>query len=295
MKAMVSELQFVRSASFAQTEAARGRYANVARFLGFFLLSSAALTSACRGSQPSSNVGPPSDRSSTESAAPSGQAIPNNLPSRPPAAPDSSHVEGDTKLEQLAVVSDDSKFVAAAIRVADGARGNDNFAVGLFDVDADRIVEKVVIVDPNNPEKGDRVEQANRARALLDRYHWQPLKRFETRDDPEAPVRQGGAGAPVRAQLAEGEGVRVTYREPTLVVRETASGQELLRKDFPRFSVPAGTRCQGCPRCPAPLADLASAFGNRARNVLLLVIRYHGGSDVCWEPDESFHVLRVSW
>jgi hypothetical protein len=257
-------------------------------------MSNVGLTNACKGRQPRSNIAAPSNGTSTEAAAPSGHAIPKHLSSATPAAKDDSPAELETDLERLAVVSEDSKFVATAMRVADGARGNDNFAVGIFDVEADRIVEKVVVVDPNHPEKSDHVEQAKRARALLARYRWQPLKRFKTRDDPEAPIRQGGVGAPMRGQLAEGEGVRVTYREPTLVVQDSASGQELLRKDFPGFSVPAGSRCQGCPRCPAPLADLASAFGNRARTVLLLVIRYHGGSDVCWEPDESFHVLRIA-
>jgi hypothetical protein len=266
----------------------------VARFLRVLLVSTAGLAGACKGSQPSSNVALPSDRSSIEPAAPSGQPIPKHVPPTEPAARDSGQVEVDLELDRLAVVSEDAKFVAAAIRVADGARGNDNLAVGLFDVDADRIVERIVIVDPNNPEKGDRAEQVKRARTLLTRYRWQPLKRYETREDLEAPVRQGGVGAPVRGQLAEGEGVRVTYREPTLVARDVTSGREVLRKDVPQFSVPAGSRCKGCPRCPAPLADLGAVFGNRSKNVLLLVIQYHGGSDVCWEPDDSFHVLHTS-
>jgi hypothetical protein len=41
------------------------------------------------------------------------------------------------------------------------------------------------------------------------------------------------------------------------------------------------------------LTDL-EAQRNRSSNVLFVVVRYHGGSDVCWEPDESFHVVRMA-
>jgi hypothetical protein len=179
------------------------------------------------------------------------------------------------------------------MRVADGPRGNDNLALGLFEVDTDRIVDKVVIVDPNDPEKAGRAAREARAQALLAEHRWRPLKPYDVREDPDGPVRQGGVSAPIGSKLAEGEVIRVTYREPSLTVRDVAGGRELLKKAVPRFSFPAGSRCKGCPKCPAPFADLAAAYGDRALGVLVLVVQYHVGTDVCWEPDETFHVLRL--
>jgi hypothetical protein len=179
-----------------------------------------------------------------------------------------------------------------SMRVADGPRGNDNLAIGLFNVDADRITDKVVIIDPSDPEKPGRADREAQARALLGSHQWVALKQFDVREDPDAPVRQGGVGAPFQSNLAEGEGLRITYHEPVLVIRDVA-GREMLRRQMKSFSLPGGSRCEGCPRCPAPLAALEAAYGDRTRHVVVLVIQYHGGTDVCWEPDETFHVLRI--
>ncbi len=58
-------------------------------------------------------------------------------------------------------------------------------------------------------------------------------------------------------------------------------------------AAPAGPRCKGCEKCPAPLASLAAADVDPATGVLLLEIEYDGGTDRCWEPDQTFHVVRL--
>jgi len=195
---------------------------------------------------------------------------------------------------QLPAVSDDGRLVAVAMRLADGARANDNLALGIIDVGADRLVDRVVIVDAEDPDKPDRPAREAAAEALLAKRAWRPLRPLELREDPGAPVRQGGVGGPVRARLAVGQGIRVSYREPVLAVREgPRSGREIFRRTERRFSAPAGPRCKGCEDCPAPLASLVAADVDPATGILLLEIGYDGGTDVCWEPDQTFHVVRL--
>jgi hypothetical protein len=198
------------------------------------------------------------------------------------------------RFRQLPAVSDDGKLVAVAMRLADGARANDNLTLGIIDVGADRLVDRVVIVDAEDPDKPGRPAREAAAEALLAKRAWRPLRPLEMREDPGAPVRQGGAGGPVRARLAVGQGIRVSYREPVLTVREgPRSDRQTFRRAERGFSAPAGPRCKGCEDCPAPLASLVAANVDPATGILLLEIGYDGGTDVCWEPDQTFHVVRL--
>ena len=197
------------------------------------------------------------------------------------------------RIAELPAVSDDGKLVAVAIRLADGARGNDNLTLGLIDIGGDRLVDSVVIVDAENPDQPGRAAREAAAQALLAKHLWHQLRPLELRADPDAPVRQGGVGGPVQARLAVGQGIRVSYREPVLAVRQgPRSGREIFRRAERRFSAPAGPRCKGCEDCPAPLASLQAASVDLATGVLLLEIGYDGGTDVCWEPEQTFHVVR---
>ena len=198
------------------------------------------------------------------------------------------------RLAQLPAVSDDGRLVAVAMRVADGARANDNLKLGIFDVATDRLVETVVIVDAETPDKPGRATREAAAETLLAKRAWHRLRPFELRNDPGAPVRQGGVGGPVQARLAVGQGMRVSYREPVLVVRQgPRDGREIFRRVERRFSAPAGPRCKGCEDCPAPLASLVAADVDLVTGALLLEIGYAGGTDLCWEPDQTFHVVRL--
>jgi hypothetical protein len=199
-----------------------------------------------------------------------------------------------TRLEQLPAVSEDGKLVAVAIRVSDGARNNDNLGLAIIDVDSDRVVESVVIIDATKPDKPGRAQRRAAAQAVLARRVWRPLHALAVSEDPGAPERRGGTGGPYRSKLAAGQGLRVTYREPWLTVRESGrDGRELLRRRATQLSLRAGERCPGCGVCPAPLAGIAEAAVDTAARVLYLVIAYGGGSDVCWEPNETFHVIRL--
>jgi len=195
--------------------------------------------------------------------------------------------------EQLPAVSDDGKFVAVTIRVSDGARGNDNLKIAIIDVDADRIVESVVVIDPAHPRKRGRAKREAEAQAMLAKRVWRSLRVLELSDDPKAPERKGPVGGPFVAQMAVGRGLRVNYREPMLTVRETGpKGRELVRRKARELSLTKRDPCRGCD-CPAPFASIANAATDMATRVLLLEIQYDGGSDVCWEPDDSFHVIRL--
>jgi hypothetical protein len=197
---------------------------------------------------------------------------------------------GPIRFAQLPAVSDDGKLVAVSFQVSDGARANDNLTFALIDADADRVVESVLIVDAAHPERPGRAKRRAAAEALLAKRTWRRLRKLEMRGDPRAPERHGPVGGPFQAEMAVGEGLRVTYREPTLTVRETQpKGRELLRRAARELSV-KGRKADDC---PAPLASVATAAVDRATGILLLEIKYDGGSDVCWEPNEAFHVVRL--
>ncbi len=197
------------------------------------------------------------------------------------------------RFRQLPAVSDDGKFVAVTITGSDGARGNDNLKIAIIDVDADRIVESIVIVDPAHPEKRGRAKREAEAQAMLAKRVWRPMGVLELSDDPKAPARKGPVGGPFVAQMAVGRGLRVNYREPMLMVREAGpKGRELVRRKARELSFTRRDSCRGCD-CPAPFASIANAAVDMAARVLLLEIQYDGGSDVCWEPDDSFHAIRL--
>ena len=205
------------------------------------------------------------------------------LVTQPVAAP------GPIRFAQLPAISDDGNLVAIAVSTSDGERGNDNLKLAIIDADADRIVEAVVIVDASRPKRPGRAKRQAEAEAVLARRAWRPLRKLDLRDDPRAPARKGPVGGPFQADMAVGEGLRVTYREPTLTVRESGpKGRELLRRAARELSVKG--RSDGC---PAPFASLATAAVDRAAGILLLEIKYDGGSDPCPEPSETFHVIRL--
>lgn len=191
----------------------------------------------------------------------------------------------------LPAVSVDGKWLAVAVSVSDGARAAENLALEIYEVEGDRRVERIVVVDAADPDAAGRREREVRAADALAKRAWRPLRALEVAEDPGAPVRRGGVGAPGRASLASGDGLRVTYREPVLAVRD--GGRETHRRSVRGFSKRGGPRCPGCEDCPAPLAGLSRAYVDRALRVLLLEISYAGGTDLCWEPDETFHVVRL--
>jgi hypothetical protein len=193
----------------------------------------------------------------------------------------------------LPAVSDDGKWVAVAIVVSDGARANDNLALGIFDVGRDRLAASVVVIDAADPAAAVRAARDARASALLAKRTWRPLQALVVGTDDAAPSRAGRVDDAKHCSEADGDDLLVRYCEPMLSVRDGSShGRRLLGRAEARFSARGGERCKGCGDCPKPRARLAAVYVDRGARVLLLEIAYLGGSDVCWEPDETFHVVR---
>jgi len=194
-------------------------------------------------------------------------------------------------LADLPAVSDDGSIVALANHESLGARGDERLLLDFIDVASDRLVRRIIVSDPDHPESQAGAEA--KARAVLGETHWVKLHKLDVREDPGAPWRQGGVSAPARSNLASGGGLEVQYREPAFAVRDTTSSADLVRKKQPTWSHRAGTRCPGCDVCPAPLAILAEAWTDRLHGVLLAELSFTGGSDICWEPPDDFHVVEL--
>jgi hypothetical protein len=192
-------------------------------------------------------------------------------------------------LDALDAIADDGRTVAAANHFSLGARGEERLLLDLIDVATDRLVRRVIVSDPDHPES-DAAGEAT-ARGVLGERHWSKLADYEVEEDPGAPIRQGGMSEPFRRSRASGEGLKVEYWEPVLVVHDTVTGVEILRRTERTWSKSGGPRCPGCGDCPAPLASLTYVGGDRARHVLLVGVGFLGGNDVCWEPSDEFHVV----
>jgi hypothetical protein len=249
----------------------------------------AALLVAC---QPSPSRGPAiatpmeasppvADAPPPDSPAPS--TLPSATPANPPAPAQASW------LDALDAIDDDGKTVAIANHFSLAPRGDERLLLDLIDVATDRLVRRVIVSDPDHFDSNAGGEA--KARRVLAERHWSKLTTYDVEEDPGAPVRQGGLGAPLRANRASGEGLAIEYREPVLVVRDAATGAEILRRTERTWSKSGGSRCPGCGYCPAPLANLDDVRGDRTRHVLLVGIAFQGGTDICWEPPDEAHVV----
>ena len=198
-------------------------------------------------------------------------------------------------LRDLPAISGDGSTVVVPIVDRDGGRGNDNLAIGVIAVADDKLVKRAVVVDANDPDRpGRSARQAAADRMLaLAAPSRTPLAALRIEEDSGAPLRQGGVSAAFRANRASGDGLLVEYREPTLVVRDSATGREVMRRSVVPWSKPGGRRCPGCMECPPPLATAAGVWTDRTRQVLLVDVEYHGGTDLCWEPADTWHAVRL--
>ena len=194
-------------------------------------------------------------------------------------------------MDGLDAVADDGKTVALVNHFTLGGRDDERLLLDSIDVATDRLERRIIVSDPDHPESDAGGEA--KARQVLAERHWSKLATYAVEEDPGAPVRQGGLGAPFRNNRASGEGLAVEYREPVLIVRDAATGAEILRRTERTWSRSGGTRCPGCGFCPAPLANLHSVRGDRSRHVLLVGIGFQGGTDVCWEPSDEAHVVAL--
>ncbi len=190
----------------------------------------------------------------------------------------------------LPAVSDDGTTIAVANDVSLGARDESRVQLDLIDAARDEVVRRIIVFDPDFPMARSGEPKARR---VLAERSWVKLSAAVVEEDPGSPVRRGGVGAALRSNRASGDGLSLEYREPVLVVRDATTGVELLRKAEPRWSEKPGPRCPGCGDCPAPLANVTQVWSDRAHGLLLVAVGFFGGSDVCWEPPEEYHVVRV--
>ncbi len=113
-------------------------------------------------------------------------------------------------MPRLPALSIDGSLVAARTVDPQGARNDPKVWVGFIDVVVDRIVKKVLIVDPDHPE----TEGAGQAELLatIKTQKWKPPEPLVVHEDPGAPLRHGGEDMPTRATIAEKNGLIVQYR-----------------------------------------------------------------------------------
>jgi hypothetical protein len=221
-------------------------------------------------------------------ARPSVPAVVRDEPAAP--APDAAATSPLT-LADLPAVSSDGQKVAIAAKVSDGARGADNLALLIVDAATDRVVTRVVIVDPSEPQRSGRDQREAEALKLLAGERWESLVPLTLRADPAAPLRAPAMGPAVRAPLAEAAAVAATYREPVLSVR--AGDRETVIREVRSWSA-AAPAISGTIHCAPPLAQLAAAHASAALGVIVVKVEYIGGTDLCWEPPETWHVAKFA-
>lgn len=196
----------------------------------------------------------------------------------------------------LPAISESGLELAVPIEDIVGPRVTTFMAVEILDVRRGKVSRRYVVEDGSREHEADGgpalVARTEEVLSALSRSHFRGLVRYDVHEDETAPERQGGVGAPFRANMAEGEGIVVRYREPWLSVTDE-KGRTLLSVAPKEYRALGGAKCKGCPVCPPWLTDLRAVYGERTRQILLLHVGYRGGTDLCWEPEPVWHV--VSW
>lgn len=78
------------------------------------------------------------------------------------------------------------------------------------------------------------------------------------------------------------------YLEPTLTVKGE-DGRVLFRTRVDWSAGPGPNPCG----FKKPIIELGSVFGHRALGVLMVTVDYKGGTDLCPEPQTTYHVVRI--
>jgi hypothetical protein len=142
----------------------------------------------------------------------------------------------------------------------------------IVDVDGDRVVDTLRLTEKDafKDEAAVLARVAVVERAFTAR-RWEEVPAYHLEPDPAAPARSDD-DAP-QAMIARGEGLTVSYREPTLTVIDDG-GATLLRRDFPGWTMSALLPKAG-PRCVAR-GVMTGLSGRRARGILLVELGYDG-------------------
>ncbi|NUP14448.1 MAG: hypothetical protein HOW73_51115 [Polyangiaceae bacterium] len=216
--------------------------------------------------------------------------------SAPPAAASATPDVGDqlpAELAALPALSEDGSRVALLASYEDGARALPNRELLVLDVARGTVLERFEIEDPDlGLDPPDPVERLELAARLLRTQTWRPLERLEMVADTDLRARTNFMYGQDLFQ-AKGAGFTIRYHEPKLMIDD--NGKRVLNRAFASWSDKGGKKhplCPDCHACPPTIAGLAEAFVEKDARVALLVVTYHFGSDMCWEPDRTYHVFR---
>jgi hypothetical protein len=199
--------------------------------------------------------------------------------------------------EGFPAASADGRWVALAVVLEDGARGADNGAVRLVEVDSGVEREAALLTVEEGEALDDDGVRARIAKRLPQRLEaaaellagktWHGLDGLAA-GDPH-PDHSGAT-----RELTFGDLV-IRFREPRLTI--TRGSRTLVAQDFPQWTPPV-PRYEGCD----PEQDLTCICVNEpvlsagwvdlATRVLVLRIAYTG-HDTCWEPEARLHVMRL--
>jgi hypothetical protein len=192
----------------------------------------------------------------------------------------------------LPAIARRGEVVALAYRDNDAARGFPNLRIELRDKH-DAVVWTVPVMLPTefetlspdgkvSPALGLRIGHAN---AELQRLHgvhdfvaMHPLELLQPKDGGDA-------------HLATGDGIDIDWDADHLHVFRHNADRAIVTRDGQSWLVPDHQPCAKCDVCKNP-AFLAGVFHAPEVNAVLVEIGYKG-TDTCWQPSDSFHV--VAW
>ncbi len=176
-------------------------------------------------------------------------------------APTASAVSVDARsvMRVLCTTSGDPPVMSARLTVTDVATGRDATTLD---------------VKPNS-DRAAREAALTAMKAFVAKRRWAALVPYSIEDDTSVPDRFHGLGLS-RAHVATGEGLRVQFHEPELVVTNE-KGKVVLRGRYPAWSPHRGALGQSC----IWLTDLGDAMGNRAVGVLVLGLDSTGSPHFC--------------
>jgi hypothetical protein len=192
----------------------------------------------------------------------------------------------------LPAIARGGEVIVLAYKDNDQARGFPNLRIEVRDRH-DATVWKVPVMLPTEyehvspdgtltPELGKRIGHAN---AELQRLHgvhdfvaMRPLELLQPKDGGDA-------------HLASGDGIDVDWDADHLHVFRHNADRAIVTRDGQSWLVPDHQPCEKCDVCKNP-AFLAGVFHAPEVNAVLVEIGYKG-TDTCWQPSDSFHV--VAW
>ncbi len=210
----------------------------------------------------------------------------------------------------LPAISADGSEVVLDDQAEDGARGNLNLRILVMAARTGRVTHEEVVLrveeyddiaygdDPDSrraiiEQVRKRVDKAN---AYLALKRWVPMDNVEIDYSREDRTEGDEGPPPQQVHVAD---TTITWNEPRLQVTgpgdKTVLGHEYREwVSKPRCLDPEGAqpKAPGCKKICKNPSFINQAAVDKDQHVLLLRIAYVG-TDLCWEPDGAFHVVRL--